>query len=139
MIKDRKPNPSRSAAQQPQPDVFVRGDVFATQGPKDPKPVADVFAQPGASAQKPGLFAQPSAAPQHPAGVLDPAAILASVGEVPYVWSIADDTLAWGAKVTDVLKLRDRAAIMTGRGYAQTLDRRDCASPLRRGGEFDAA
>ena len=68
------------------------------------------------------MFAQPSAPPQHPAGVLDPAAILASVGEVPYVWSIADDTLAWGANVTDVLKLRDRAAVMTGRGYAQTLD-----------------
>jgi diguanylate cyclase (GGDEF)-like protein len=123
VIKDRKPSPLRSAGRQP--DVFARGDVFATQGsknPKDLKPAADVFAPRSGPAQEPALFAQPSRAPQHPAGALDPAAILASVGEVPYVWSIADDTLAWGANVTDVLRLRDRAAIMTGRGYAQTLD-----------------
>ncbi len=56
------------------------------------------------------------------ADVFDPAAILASVGEAPYVWSIADDTLAWGANVADVLKLRDRAVVATGRGYAQALD-----------------
>ena len=75
------------------------------QAPKESKPAADVFAA--------------AAALHVAADVLDPAAILASVGEVPYVWSIADDTLAWGANVADVLKLRDRAAIATGRGYAR--------------------
>ena len=107
MIKDRAPKPPRSAGPQPQPDVFARGDVFATQAPKESKPAADVFAAPQRSVA---------------ADVLDPAAILASVGEVPYVWSIADDTLAWGANFADVLKLRDRAAVATGRGYAQALD-----------------
>ncbi|MET0670020.1 MAG: GGDEF-domain containing protein, partial [Xanthobacteraceae bacterium] len=87
--------------------MFARGDVFATQAPKESKPAADVFAAPQRSVA---------------ADVLDPAAILASVGEVPYVWSIADDTLAWGANFADVLKLRDRAAVATGRGYAQALD-----------------
>ena len=68
------------------------------------------------------MFAEHTAAPQKSADVLDPTAILASVGEVPYVWTIDDDTLAWGANVGDVLKVRDRTLIGTGRGYAQALD-----------------
>ncbi len=126
MIKDPTPRPIRPTAPQPQGDVFARADVFATRGPKPlpEAPVADVFAQPPQASQpaQPAMFAQPSAAPQHSTGVLDPAAILASVGEVPYVWLIADDTLAWGGNVADVLKLRDRDAIATGRGYAKALD-----------------
>ena len=123
VIKDRAATPPRPAAQQPQPDVFARADVFASRGPAVPvaTPAADVFAR-VAPSQQPDMFVQPSAAPQRSADVLDPAAILASVGEVPYVWLVADDTLAWGANVTDVLKIRDRAAITTGRGYAKTLD-----------------
>ena len=72
-----------------------------------------------ASAQ-PSVFASP-AAPKS-ADALDPAAILTSVGEVPYAWTIATDALAWGANVHDVLKLRDRDAINSGRGYAKLLD-----------------
>ena len=33
VIKDRAPKPPRSAGPQAQPDVFARGDVFATQAP----------------------------------------------------------------------------------------------------------
>ena len=123
VIKDPTPRPIRPTAPQPQGDVFARADVFATSGPKpSPAPVADVFAQPQQAARQPAMFAQPSAAPLHSAGVVDPAAILASVGEVPYVWLIAEDTLAWGGNVADVLKLRDCDGIATGRGYATVLD-----------------
>ena len=52
----------------------------------------------------------------------NPTAILASVGEVPYEWSIGDDTLRWGVNAGEVLMVRDRDAIATGRGYARMLD-----------------
>ena len=127
MIKDPTPRPIRPTAPQPQGDVFARADVFAIRGPQPlpAAPVADVFALPPQASQpapQPAMFAQPSAAPQRSAGVVDPAAILASVGEVPYVWLIAEDTLAWGGNAADVLKLRDRDDIATGRGYAKVLD-----------------
>ena len=44
------------------------------------------------------------------------------VGEVPYEWTIGADTLRWGVNVADVLMVRDRDAIATGRGYARRLD-----------------
>jgi diguanylate cyclase (GGDEF)-like protein len=53
---------------------------------------------------------------------LDATEILASVGEALYRWDIASDVLAWSANVGDVLLVRDRAAISTGRGYAQLLN-----------------
>jgi diguanylate cyclase (GGDEF)-like protein len=52
----------------------------------------------------------------------DVAQILASIGEVAYDWRIDNDVLAWGANVSDVLLIRDRAAISTGRAYAQFLE-----------------
>jgi diguanylate cyclase (GGDEF)-like protein len=53
---------------------------------------------------------------------IDLAAILASVGEVPYDWRLDNDALHWGANVTDVLLIRDVAAISTGRGFTQFLE-----------------
>jgi diguanylate cyclase (GGDEF)-like protein len=47
---------------------------------------------------------------------------MASVGEVPYEWSIADDGLRWGANAADVLMVRDRAVLATGRAFAKLLD-----------------
>jgi diguanylate cyclase (GGDEF)-like protein len=55
-------------------------------------------------------------------GTLDPAQILASVGEVAYAWRLDSDALAWGANVTDVLTGADAAALASGRGYAQLVD-----------------
>jgi diguanylate cyclase (GGDEF)-like protein len=50
---------------------------------------------------------------------VDPVAILASIGEVPYEWQIGTDLLLWGGNVADVLGIRDRRAATTGRAYAQ--------------------
>ena len=60
--------------------------------------------------------------PAADAAGLDPAEILASVGEALYRWDIAGDTLAWSANAGDVLQIRDLSAIATGRGYARFLD-----------------
>jgi diguanylate cyclase (GGDEF)-like protein len=74
----------------------------------------------------PAFGKAPQAAKSSPAPArgpipLDTAGILVSVGDVPYDWRIDSDQLAWGANVTDVLLIRDVAAISTGRGYAQFL------------------
>jgi len=122
VTKDRAPiNPGRPAARPL--SASAPADVFGAPGGESRagESRADVFATRPASAEPP-MFAQPSAAPQRTGGVLDPAAILASIGEVPYVWTVDDDTIAWGANVADVLKVRDRGAIATGRGYAKVLD-----------------
>ena len=55
---------------------------------------------------------------------LDPselAAILRSVGEVPYVWDMATDALTWGDNAGEVLNVA-AAGIATGRAYAAVLD-----------------
>ena len=54
-------------------------------------------------------------------GAPDHAAILASIGEVPYEWRLDDDTLVWGANVGEVLMVGDSRAVETGRGFAQLL------------------
>jgi diguanylate cyclase (GGDEF)-like protein len=72
--------------------------------------------------QQPCLV-EPRPAADAPAGAaLDPAAIFASIGEVPYEWTIATDGLLWGANAANVLKVADPAAIATGRLYAGLLD-----------------
>jgi diguanylate cyclase (GGDEF)-like protein len=116
VIKDSTPkNRAHSSGPKPEADVFASPDVFTTQGSK---PAPEVFAQRDA---QPSVFAAP-AAPQRIAGALDPAAILASVGEAPYEWSIVTDKLSWGVNAGDVLKVRDVDAIATGRTYAKRLD-----------------
>jgi diguanylate cyclase (GGDEF)-like protein len=57
-----------------------------------------------------------------PTAPLDAAQILASIGEVAYDWHIDTDTLSWGVNATDILLIRDLAAISSGRAYAQILD-----------------
>ena len=51
----------------------------------------------------------------------DPAAIMASIGETPYEWSIDSDVLAWGPNATEVLMVGSLAAISSGRNYAKLL------------------
>ena len=94
------------------------------------------------AAGKPDVFADPRVAAQtgardaarHPiAGTApDPARIMASVGEVPYEWSIDSDELIWGANAVDVLPVGGAAVVSSGRSYAKLLDP---ASPTSR---FDA-
>jgi diguanylate cyclase (GGDEF)-like protein len=48
--------------------------------------------------------------------------ILTAVGEVVYVWTIADDRLRWGANALQVLGLTAIDQIATGRKYAALLD-----------------
>lgn len=50
---------------------------------------------------------------------LDPTRILASIGEVPYVWDIETDGLEWGANAAAVLDVEDESNLATGRGYAR--------------------
>jgi diguanylate cyclase (GGDEF)-like protein len=49
--------------------------------------------------------------------------ILASVGDALYRWDIETDVLSWSANAGDVLSICDRAAIATGRAYAQLVDK----------------
>ena len=55
-------------------------------------------------------------------GTLDPAAILTSIGEVPYEWDIGTDALAWGRNAGQILMLGEPAAIATGRSFARFLE-----------------
>jgi diguanylate cyclase (GGDEF)-like protein len=111
LVKHRAPAPRGQFTDPPEDaDVFAPADVFAV---RPPQAAADVFAPRGV---EPNVFAAPSS------DSLDAMAILASVGEVPYAWSIADDTLTWGANAAAVLSIRDREAIGTGRGFAKVLD-----------------
>jgi diguanylate cyclase (GGDEF)-like protein len=85
----------------------------------------DVFAAPAKRKQPEpaNVFADPALVSSAEAGgALDPSAILASVGVVPYAWDIATDALSWGSNVADVLQVRDRHAIASGRAYAKLLD-----------------
>lgn len=47
--------------------------------------------------------------------------ILISIGDVPYAWDIASDSLSWGANAADVLAVTDAEAIATGRGFARLM------------------
>jgi diguanylate cyclase (GGDEF)-like protein len=77
---------------------------------------------------RPDVFAPPPAAVpgrEHAMRVadqaFDPAAIMASIGEVPYDWSIDSDGLAWGPNATKVLMVGSLASISSGRNYAALL------------------
>ena len=83
---DRTPGTGAAAVTQT-PDVFGRADVFAK--PQAPAP---------APLQRPAA-----------AQAFDPAAIMASVGETAYEWSIDSDVLAWGSNATEVLTVASLA------------------------------
>jgi diguanylate cyclase (GGDEF)-like protein len=95
---DGRPTVSAQAA-----DVFARPDVFS-------KPQAPVL-----KAARDSL----SVSAGEPA--FDPAAIMASIGETPYEWSIDSDVLVWGANATRMLMVASLAAISSGRNYAKLL------------------
>ena len=69
----------------------------------------------------------------------DPAAILASIGLVPYDWRIDTDTLIWGANAAEVLQVSDAERLATGRGYAGLLDPKNTSDALRCGDAGDRA
>ncbi len=50
---------------------------------------------------------------------LDPGEILASVGEVAYVWHIDSDRLVWGPNAIAVLEVSDGSMIARGSAYAE--------------------
>jgi diguanylate cyclase (GGDEF)-like protein len=53
---------------------------------------------------------------------LDPHAIFAAVGEIPYEWRIDSDALAWGPNAGAVLVPLDPAALASGQSYARLID-----------------
>ena len=89
---DSRPAVSAQAA-----DVFARPDVFA----KPQVPVLEAARDPLSGSAGELAF--------------DPAAIMASIGETPYEWSIDSDVLAWGANATRTLMVGSLAAISSGR------------------------
>jgi diguanylate cyclase (GGDEF)-like protein len=95
---DSRPAVSAQAA-----DVFARPDVFA----KSQVPVLET--------------ARDSLSGSAGELAFDPAAIMASIGETPYDWSIDSDVLAWGANATRMLMVGSLAAISSGRNYAKLL------------------
>ncbi len=54
--------------------------------------------------------------------------ILASIGDVPYVWDIATDAILWGPDVSRILQIADPAAVATGRSFARLLARNNAFS-----------
>src|SRR5207249_3526273 len=60
--------------------------------------------------------------------VIDPGAIISSVGEVAYEWRLDTDAITWGANVGAVLPIHDPTAIATGRGFAQWIESSSGAS-----------
>jgi len=54
--------------------------------------------------------------------ILDPDAIFAAIGEIPYEWRLDSDALAWGPNVHTVLAPLETAALASGRAYAQLID-----------------
>jgi diguanylate cyclase (GGDEF)-like protein len=79
-----------------QPDVFAGPDVFASS-------------------------TAPARVEELASPAVNPGAIMASVGEVPYEWSIGSDALTWGPNAAAVLGVANTAAISSGRSYAQLL------------------
>jgi diguanylate cyclase (GGDEF)-like protein len=57
-----------------------------------------------------------------PVGAIDPNAIIASVGEVAYVWRLDTDAITWGPNIGAVLAIHDPAAIASGRAFADLVD-----------------
>ncbi len=85
--------------------------------------------QRGGDTEQPAAIAAGGHVPAFP---LDPNAIFASVGEVPYDWRIETDDLHWGANAAAVLKCADPYAIASGQAFAQLVDQK--SGPTR----FDA-
>jgi diguanylate cyclase (GGDEF)-like protein len=73
------------------------------------------------NSQEPEPVQQPHATRLGTARILDPHAIFASIGEVPYYWWIDSDALAWGPNSDTVLAPLDPAALASGRSYAQLI------------------
>ena len=101
-----------------------RDDPTPDSRPAVSAQAADVFARPDvfAKPQVPGLeTARDSLSGSAGELTFDPAAIMASIGETPYEWSIDSDVLAWGANATRMLMVGSLAAVSSGRNYAKLL------------------
>jgi diguanylate cyclase (GGDEF)-like protein len=77
--------------------------------------MAEAFLAPSSQA------AAPAASPDA-IELLDPRAILTSIGEVVYDWDIATDRLAWGANASDVLGCTIDQRLDTGRVFAAFIE-----------------
>ena len=91
-----------------------------------------MFAGPDVFAQAAG-GRRPSATFERGDRPLDPAAIMASVGEAPYEWSIDSDALAWGANAAAVLMVGE-----PGRDRERPQLRASCWRPDSPTSRFDA-
>jgi diguanylate cyclase (GGDEF)-like protein len=54
--------------------------------------------------------------------VLNPYAIFAAIGEIPYEWRIDSDALAWGPNVQAVLACADLAGLESGHSFGRLID-----------------
>ena len=69
--------------------------------------------------QEPCVLGEPSAPD---AAVINPSAIISSVGEVAYEWRLDTDAITWGANAAAVLPIPDPSVIATGRCFAQWVE-----------------
>jgi diguanylate cyclase (GGDEF)-like protein len=53
---------------------------------------------------------------------IDPNAIIASVGEVAYVWRLDTDAITWGPNIGAVLAIQDHAAAASGCDFAELVE-----------------
>lgn len=113
-----RPSPVARGGMHPIP--AARAPVVPPPAPAAPAPAAPAAAAPVPAAPVP---AAPSA--QSFAGktsdVLDPRAILASVGEVVYHWDVVADRLEWGPNLREALDLGAPDEVASGVGYASFL------------------
>jgi diguanylate cyclase (GGDEF)-like protein len=72
----------------------------------------------------------PSSGTDDPAANADVGDILTVVGETVYDWSVADDSIRWGANAGAVLRVGKIEEIATGRVYNQLLDPENLSSRL---------
>lgn len=87
-----------------------------TQNEKARQMVASVARMPAGS-----RFSSPQSADTECSCALNACGILASIGDLPYVWDIASDRVSWGSNLCRVLKIADPALAATGKSYAHLL------------------
>jgi diguanylate cyclase (GGDEF)-like protein len=56
------------------------------------------------------------------AGLIDPHAVLCSIGEAVYDWDMASDRISWSANVRTLLQVTNTAALSTGTAYDAMID-----------------
>jgi diguanylate cyclase (GGDEF)-like protein len=99
-----------------QPTAATAEEAHVTQNGKAPQTVGGVAGAPAGN-----RVSMPETANTGCCGGLNTCDILISIGDVPYAWDIANDTITWGSNLCRVLKIADPALAATGKSFASLL------------------